>query len=535
MKIADKIIFHAVAIGVSSILMAHAGNTVVLEGFENGLTTNSQGKTNISSFTTYGTPRGVPVSVSIYTATNASDPRVTQGTHSAKIVFPADGFGNDFLLALSDAACALIEMDAFSNQPARYILRYDVILEKVDSVLYFNEHFFVANNWDYVRSGGGYRTNYNGELFEVDSMSVPLELPENDFPTNKPSGTNSGDFASAAITGLTGFFSDQFGAVTEPLTNFTIYIDNVRIVDTYETPTTVPVVYPLQSFENPANLLGGVSNLFPSQETLSIYTTNGQYNASTDGGIPDSYASALNDYETYVTPQGVASESDFAVTDGTGCLMVSNNASGYNADFSLPLAAPYAANRLVQILNLNLSPAQLAHYTIRWDVTTPYVPVFNYGSDGDYFQLDYAATTGSILPMSTGRRQSDTEYGFQRQTYSETLDQIAYWGATPALTVLSSISGTWTGDPYYFDNFRLIDTAPRYTVITSQSYNSSTGQFTLTWLSEPGQKYSVQYSTDLTKGFITNLATNIPSGGDFTTTTVAAPNGAAGYIRISAQ
>jgi hypothetical protein len=273
--------------------------------------------------------------------------------------------------------------------------------------------------------------------------------------------------------------------------------------------------------------------------TLLSYTTNGEYNAATDAGIPDSYTGALNSYTNYITPSGIAMESDFAVTDGTNCLMVSNNASGYYQDiFSLPLAAPYAGNRLQEILNLNLTPAQLAHYTIRWDVTTPYVPVYEYGSDGDYFQLDYNATTGSILPMSTGRRQSDGEYGFQRQTYSETLDQIAYWGTTPALSVSSSISGAWAGDPFYYDNFRLIDTAPQYTVITADSFNPATRQFTLTWLSEPSQTYNVLYSTNLSSansGFNTTLATGVPSGGDYTTNTVTVPAGAAGYIRILGQ
>jgi hypothetical protein len=408
-------------------------------------------------------------------------------------------------------------------------------LENVNLVSYFNEHFFIANNWDYVRSGGGYRTTNNGVVFEVDSMSVPVELPEVNMPTHPYSGTNSGDFASAAITGLTGFFSDQFGAVTEPLTNFTIYIDNVRLVDTYETPTTTPIAYPLQSFENPAYPLGGATNLTPSTETVQSYTTNGEYNPATNPGIPGAYTSALGDYATYTTPAGIAANTDFAVTDGTNCLIISNNFSGYTNSFSLPLFAPYAANRLQQILNLNLSPAQLAHYTIRWDVTTPYVPVFNFGSDGDYFQLDYAATTGSILPMSTGRRQSDSEYGFQRQTYSETLDQIAYWGVSPSLTVLTSISGAWAGDPFYYDNFRLIDTAPKYTVITSESFNPVTEKYTLTWLSEPSQTYTVQYATSLLSGFTSSVATGIPSGGDFTTATVTIPGGAAGYLRILAQ
>ena len=130
MKITAKILFNVIALGAFSVLTAQAGNTVVLEGFENGYTTNSQGKTNITPFTVYGTPRGAPVSVSLYTATGPGDPRVTEGTHSVKVVFPLDGFGNDFVLSLSYAACSMIENAASSNQPGRYILRYDVILPR---------------------------------------------------------------------------------------------------------------------------------------------------------------------------------------------------------------------------------------------------------------------------------------------------------------------------------------------------------------------------------------------------------------------
>jgi hypothetical protein len=536
MRIKYRILCSVIALGTLSVLSAHAGPTIVLEGFENGLKTNSQGHTNIEQFTKYGTRTNgtggnLPTAaVSIYTSAGPGDPRVTEGTHSAKIVFPGSGFGNDFAMGLSDAACSLIEKAAISNQPARYIVRYDVILENINLITYFNEHFFIANAWDYVRSGGGLRTNYNGEQFEIDSYSVAVELPGVGMPTNALSGTNAGDFASSGTPGITGFFSDQFGAVTDPLTNFTIYIDNVRLVDTYESPTTTPVVYPMQSFETSSPPLGGATNLQPADATLALYTTNGQYNMAASGGVAG--VSALGPFVFVYMPSQATQENDFAVTDGTNCLEVTNDVTAYNYDiFSIPLAE----TRLQQILNLNLTPAQLAHYTIRWDVTTPYVPVVTGGGDGDYFQLDYNATTGSILPMSTGRRQSDGQWGLQRETYSATLDQIAYWGVSPALAVSTSIAPNWADDPFYFDNFRLIDTAPGYTVITAESYNAGTQQFTLTWLSEPSETYTVEYATTLPSGFATVLATGVPSGGDFTTKTVTVPGGAAGYLRVRAH
>jgi hypothetical protein len=532
MRIATLTLACLTAWGMLQALPATAGNTVVLEGFENGFTSNSQGQTNIAPFTEYGTRNGNPVAISIYTSAGPGDPRVTQGTNSAKIVFPTDGFGNDFGIALSDLACSMIENAASSNQPGRYIVRYDLILENNNLISYFNQHWFIANNWDYVRMGGGLVTNYGGKQFEIDSFSVAVELPGVAMPTNPPSAMNAADFASGTITGLTGFCSDQFQAVTEPLTNFTIYIDNIRLIDTYDTPTDVPVIYPLQSFEG-TNGLGGATNLVPST-TLSVYTTNGVYNPAS--GTPN--VCALGPYQFIYPASNATNYSDFAVTDGTNCLEVINTAPNYTYDI---LSLPFAGTRLQQLLNLNLTPAQLAHYTIRWDVTTPYVPfaIHNSGLDGDYFQLDYNATTGSILPMSTGRRQSDGQEGQQRETYSATLDQILYWGMSPALAVSTSVpTNSWPGDPFYFDNFRILDTAPKYTSITAQSYNSGTHQLTLTWLSADHQTYTVQFSTNLAgvnNGFNTTLATGIPSGGDLTSTAVTVPASQPGYFRILTQ
>jgi len=529
MQITHKAFLGAIALGALSVLNLHAGSTAVLEGFENGFNVNSGGITNIQQFTLYGNARGNPVAISLYTAAGPGDPRVTEGTNSAKIVFPNDGYGNDFGIGLSDAACALVEAAASSNQVARYVLRYDVIFEHIDQISYFNQTCYIGADWDYVRSGGAVLSSYGGEQFGVSSFSVPLELPELGIPNNPPATNAALDFAAAGVPGLTAYMADQFAAVTEPLTNFTIYIDNIRLIDTYETPTTTPVVYTLQSFENPANPLGGAVNLNSGGTTLSLYTTNGQYDAATDGGQPGIYTAGY--------PSTLAQESDFAVTAGTNCLEVDCTNPYYSYDiFSLP----FAGTRLASILALNLTPAQLAHYTIRWDVTTPMIPVANGGADGDYIQIDYNATTGSILPMSTGRRQYAGQSGLQRETYSLTLDQVAYWGTSPSLGVSYSQPGypsaTWGNSPFFFDNFRLIDTAPHYTVITSESYNPATGKITLVWLSEPSQTYTIQSAASLTGGFNTAVATGIPAGGDYTTNTFAIPGGAsAGYFRILAQ
>ena len=408
MNTTNKKLCSVLAVGTLSILTLHAGGVTVLEGFESGFTTNSYGMTNLAQFTTYGTrSNGTNCTVSIYTSAGPGDPRVTQGTNSAKVVFPVDGYGNDFSFSLSDAAATLVEEAASSNQPARYILRYDVIFEHVDKLAYFNQTFYIGNEWDYVRSGGAFITNYNGIAFGVASFSVPLDLPELGLPTNPdPSAqNNSGNFYATGVQGMTAHFSDQFAAAqatNEPLPNFTIYIDNVRLIDTYQTPSTVPVVYRLQSFESG---LGGATDLAPGSTTLTLYTTNGQYNAATDAGTPGQFTAGY--------PSTLAQESDFAVTDGTNALEVDFAAPYYSYDdFSLP----FAGTRLAQVLGLGLSPAQLAHYTLRWDVTTPMVPLANGGADGDYIQIDYNSINGAILPMSTGRRQYANQLGLQRET-----------------------------------------------------------------------------------------------------------------------
>ena len=526
MSFASGKLVNLLAIGIFSIFRLHAASVTVLEGFENGFTTNSAGITNLSPFTLYGTPRGAPVTVSLYTSTGPGDPRVTEGANSVKVVFPTSGFGNDLGFALSDAAATLVEQAASSNQPARFILRYDVVFEHGDQPSFFNQNFHIGNDWDYVRIGGATMTSYHGVSYGTVSFSTPLDLPAFGIPTNAPSTNNAADFAAAGVAGLTAYITDNFSGTAGALSGYTIYLDNFRLIDTYQTPETALVVYSLQSFEGTAYALGQAMNLSPSTTTLSLYTVNGLYDPTMDG-VPGQFTSGY--------PNPLGQESDFAVTDGTNCLEVDVNAPYYSYDvFRLPLGG----GRLGPILNLGLTPAQLSHYTLRFDVTTPMVPVAGGGADSDYIQIDYN-TPVSVLPMSTGRRQSAGQTGLQRETYSLTLDQIASWSSSPYLAFSYSQPGspkaTWGGSPFFLDNFMLINTAPLYTYITAESYNAGTGMFTLTWLSEPSQHYAVQFSTNLASGFSTSLATNIPSGGDRTTRTVPAPAGNTGYLRILAQ
>jgi hypothetical protein len=426
---------------------------------------------------------------------------------------------------LNEVATAAIQNAASSNQLARYILRYDVIFPHADQYIYFNQHAIFANDWNYVNLGGAaYKTN-NGVVYGVVSFSSALELPTTAIP---PSG------AIESWWGGTFIVVDQFATTQNPFTNCTIYLDNIRLVDTYA-PGATPVIYPLQSFESSK---GGATNLYPTvtnffgnptstRATLTQFATNGLYDPNNpDDGVPG----------IYTTNKGPI-DGDFAVTDGTHALQVSNRFPA-NINFQFDFALPFAGTKLADVLAGSPSPAELAHYTLRWDTTMSAVWPAN---DGDFMNMVYS-TGSSYFPMAQGRRQSLGQIGLQRITYSVTLDQITAWGESPTggdPAIIFAFNGASEGVPYiyYYDNFVLVDTAPsaQAPTITSWNYDNATRHFTLTWSSIPSATYSVWTSPTLASGSFTSLATGIASGGSSTTTTVTMPAGNAGFLRVLQQ
>jgi hypothetical protein len=525
----------AAALAALSAATLPAQTNTVLEGFEGfqdllpgQYVWNSDSGAYIELWTMWGgRAASGQVTVGVYTATGPDDPRVTEGTNSIAVTFLADGFGNDLGVALDSLATAAIENAASSNQLARYILRYDIIFEHADQYVYFNQHALFCNDWNYVNLGGAvYKTN-NGVVYAVVSYSSALELPTTAVPTNGALGWWGGSW----------IITDQFGTTQAPFTQCTIYLDNVRLVDTYA-PGVSPVVYPLQSFENPANPLGGATNLYPTvttffgnlttnRATLSSFVTNGLYDPSGTDGVAG----------IYTTNKGPM-DGDFAVTDGTHSLQVSNRWRD-NINFQFDFALPFAGTKLAQVVAASHSPADLAHYTLRWDTTMP--AIWSTATDGDYVNMVFS-TGSTYLPVAQGRRQSLGQIGLQRMTYSVTLDQITAWGGCPTggdPALIFAFNGASEGIPYiyYYDNFVLIDTAPVPTppAITIYQYNSASRQFTLTWDSAPGATYSVLSSPTLAADSFTPLATGIASGGSQTTTTVTMPSGNAGFLRIRQQ
>ena len=532
MKIQYKSLLAAALLAASTTLLPARSTNIVLEGFEQfsdaipGQLVSAPSGAYAELWTMWG-PRGASgqVTVGVYTATSPADPRVTEGTNSLAVTFLKDGFGNDLGVSLDGLATAAIENAATSNQLARYILRYDVIFEHADQYVYFNQHALFGNDWNYVNLGGAvYKTN-NGVVYAVVSFSSALDLATTALPTSGPLGWWGGSW----------IITDQFATTQPSFTNCTIYIDNVRLVDTYS-PGATPVVYPLQSFENPANRLGGATNLYPTitnffgnptstRATLSQFLTNGLYDPTSSNGVPG----------IYTTNRG-PTDGDFAVTDGTHALQVSNRTPD-NINFQFDFSLPFAGTKLAEVLASHPSPAQLAHYTLRWDSTM--AGIASAANDGDYMNM-LLSTGSTYLPMGMGRRQSLGQIGLQRLTYSVTLDQITAWGGSPTggdPALIFAFNGAYEGIPYiyYFDNFVLIDTAPPPPSITSWQYNGANRHFTLTWTSMPGATYSVLASATLAPGSFSPLATGIPSGGSQTTTTVTMPVGNAGFLRIQQQ
>lgn len=110
---------------------------------------------------------------------------------------------------------------------------------------------------------------------------------------------------------------------------------------------------------------------------------------------------------------------------------------------------------------------------------------------------------------------------------------------TPSFNFSAIVGFQLQADPYTFagtytvawENLELTGcaaTAP--IVITAQSYDPSSGNFTLAWSSAAGKTYSVLTSTNLAGGFITNT-TGISSGGTSTTNSVTL-TGPAGFVRV---
>jgi hypothetical protein len=93
----------------------------------------------------------------------------------------------------------------------------------------------------------------------------------------------------------------------------------------------------------------------------------------------------------------------------------------------------------------------------------------------------------------------------------------------------SDYSGQYTVS---WEDLRLTGAPPL--AVSAPSYNPVTKEFTLNWVSKPGKYYAVLYAATLEDAF-GPLATDIPSEGASTKTTVTMPEGGSGFLRIQEQ
>jgi hypothetical protein len=455
-----------------------AENAVLLEGFEDNIDSAAQG--------TWGGVR-IPDDVALtqYTKAGADDINVTQGTKSLQVdLTGSEGWVHDFMVTLSEEASAKVREAANSTDVARYILRYDLVFPGGTS--WMNNQAFLGNVNNQLNSpnaaNGGKTT-----------MSWALDLVEG-LPEEGP---------------IILRFADNFDATEDPFAGpLTLYVDNIRLVDTYA-PGATPVITLLQGFEDAANPTGGAADF------------------TAWGGTP------RTTYEQY-TKEGA---DDIKVTEGTKSLKVDVADGGWKADFTVP----FPNTKLAEVLKLDLpeeerpTAAELERYTLRFDL------IFQDRDENGkpaWASMSQFAYNGSSYPYSENRR--DAAEG-RVQTVSITLDQVPNWVAdpegAPALVLVhqGDFDAPWS---MYYDNFRLIDTGatggstPGPEVkISSVQYNASTSAVTLRWSSAAGKTYAIDYTQNL-GSWPTVLAPSIQSAGDSTTYTGTVPTGARGFLRV---
>ncbi len=379
-----------------SLVFARAENAVVLESFEDNITSASPLATPGSRPSM--TPPGV--TLTSYAKRGSEDENVTHGRKSLKIVLSGrQKHSPDFQIKLSDAASAKVRAAMASPDVARYILRYDLVFPLLESFEYFNSGVQFGDCRDVLISAGGKRT-----------MSIALDLLTG-IPQSGP---------------LTLLISDDF-TFKPAFTNVTLYLDNIRLVDTYA-PGARPTNYVLQSFESSTNALGGAAHFNEWDKDHPVTrTTFAQYTAS--------------------------SASDVRVTDGHHALEVTTAIPGaWHADFIIPFDKTQLAEvlKLDRAQNERPSPGDLARYTLRWDVTFPDL-------NNEWVNCTYH-TLQTFLPIIQVRQSKP---GLLRQTYSVTLDQTE-WGSfmdiAPQLVFITEGPQKSRNIKVYYDNFRLIDT-----------------------------------------------------------------------------
>lgn len=459
-------------LGLLPAAVLHGETTTVLESFEDSID-------SASLMNWGGRPALDPPGVTLeqYTKAGDDDLFVTHGQKSLKVTLSgSEWWSADFKITLSEEAAAKVREAAQSTDLARYVLRWDVVFPPSGTTAWMNSQLQgFGGVYDQLDSNNGLRT-----------MSVALDLL-NPLPEEGP---------------LELIFAQNFDATEDPFSSLDLYVDNVRLVDTYA-PGAQPKVYVLQSFEDPNDPTGGAANFTGwgggQRTTYEQYTSTG----------PD----------------------DLRVTDGTHALQVNYSGAGtWGSDFTLP----FADTKLAEVLKLDLpaeerpARAELVRYTLRWDVTYP--------ERADDWTADWQNT--SYHTQADGLPWSQAGAFNTRKTYSITLDQVTWADWTdPKPSLMFIANGAWgpSGHTLWFDNFRLIDTGDVGQTpppnITNFDYDGRTGQLTITWQSVAGQNYAID-STEQLGSWPTVVQSGIVGQAGTTTFTATVQNKPQSFFRV---
>lgn len=463
------------SIGLISAGAALAENAVILEDFEDSIDSAAQGDWGGVRIPDY-------VILNQYTRTSADDPNVTHGDKSLEVALSGEeGWVLDFMVRLSDEASAKVREAWQSSDIARYILRYDIIFPPGTS--WMNSQVYFGQTHDEVvtpsAADGGKVT-----------MSIPLDLVR-DLPEE---GT------------VILRFAENFDAVEDPWPGFSVFLDHIRLVDSYS-PNAEPVTYVLQSFEDTTNPTGGTAEFTgwggSQRTTYSQYTATGQ--------------------------------EDIRVSDGSHALQVDFAGAGtWNSDFIIP----FHDTKLAEILKLDQpveerpAAADLARYTLRFDITYP-----DRDENGlPSWEVIGFHTLAEGFPFSQSRWDPATG---ERQTVSLSLDQVTWSDSNdPKPVLMFMCNGDWSegGSTLYLDNFRLIDTVARPAPageikITSVQFDSKSSTITLEWSAVAGTTYAVDFTQSL-GSWPTVLAPNVPGVQGIATYTGVVPPGSQGFFRV---
>lgn len=437
-------LFSTLALGS---LPAWAASVVVLEGFESGI----DAATLVSGGARPSLdPPGVTLSQ--YAKAGDDDTFVTEGSKALKVVLSgSEWWSSDFQVTFSDDAAAKLRAAQASGEVARYVLCWDFSFPPAGATAWMNSQVFIngVNGLnDQLDSNNARRTHY----IPLDTIAaLPAEGP------------------------IILQFAQNFDASEDPFNQLEVYVDNIRLLDTYA-PGAKPVTYVLQSFESSNDPTG----------TAASFTGWG-------GGTRTSFSQ----YTTEGTD-------DVRVSEGTHALKVDYaNAGAWMSDFTLS----FAGTKLAEVLKLDLPaeerPAreELVRYTLRFDVIYP--------AKGDDWSGDWMSTSFHTLadgfPISQGGTLASGDATGYRKTVSITLDLIPWADSVdPKPQLMFVANGAWgpTGTSIYYDNFRLIDTGVVGTpsngpTITSVRHDHTANSVTLVWQSEAGKQYAIDRTSAL--------------------------------------